>query len=197
MSVVALELKTISGIPLHPLIVHIPVVLIPLAFIVAILALVRPSWRHWALPATAILALVSGIGVQLAESSGEGLESLGEHSALIERHSQLAEQTGPLVLIFFLLAAGAAVAHYLANREDAATSPRTQTLTKMLVPLCALSVLMGAVSSVWVYRTGHSGAESVWKGEGGEKKDGGTKDKEGGEKSGDESPKPDGDTDGD
>lgn len=204
MSLLALELKTISGIPLHPLIVHVPVVLVPLAFVGAVLALVRPPWRSWALPVTAVLTGASLVGVQLAINSGEGLEDLsGERESLIERHAQLAEQARPMVFVFFLVIAAAAAAYWLANRPDADAEPkaaRTATLRKALVPLCALSVLTGALATVWVYRTGHTGAESVWKGEGekGEGDEGGV-DREKGDypTNPDQAPAPDGDTDGD
>ncbi len=100
--------------------------------------------------------------------------------AAIERHAQLAEQARPLVLLFLLVAAAAALAWWLAQRgaaEGADDTARTRaaTATRLLVPLCALSVLTGALATVWVYRTGHTGAESVWKGEGekGERGEGG------------------------
>lgn len=206
--VFALELKTISGIPMHPLIVHLPVVLVPLALIGAVLALARPPWRHWSLPVVATLAAGSLVGVQLAIMSGEGLEEIsGEKEALIERHSQLAEQARPLVFLFFLVAVAAAVAFWLVQRGSAEAADETarhraSTATRLLVPLCALSVLTGALATAWVYRTGHTGAESVWKGEG-EKGEGGERG-EGGElkPGGDESPavpaeSGDGDADGD
>ena len=40
------EIDKLFGIPAHPLIVHIPVVLVPLAAVGAVLALVVPRWRH-------------------------------------------------------------------------------------------------------------------------------------------------------
>ncbi|MGN6694266.1 MAG: DUF2231 domain-containing protein, partial [Aquihabitans sp.] len=175
-------LDTISGIPLHPLVVHIPVVLIPLAFIGAVLALFVPRWRGWCLPLTAVFATVSLIGVQLAIQSGEGLEEiLDEESAAIERHSQLAEQARPMVLVFVLFAIAAAAIWWLVRREpseEGDAAARTATLRKLVVPVCALSVLTGALATVWIYRTGHSGAESVWKdagSEGGDEGEGGTK----------------------
>jgi hypothetical protein len=166
----ALELESISGIPLHPLIVHIPVMMVPLAVLGALLALVRPPWRSWSLPLTAVFAGVSLVGVQLAMQSGEGLEEiLDEESALIERHSHLAEQARPIVFVFFLVALAAAVVHVLISWAQGRGEPdggRVPLLRKLLVPVMALSVVTGALSLAWVYRTGHTGAESVWKGEG-------------------------------
>lgn len=158
-----MDLKTISGIPLHPLVVHVPVVLIPLAFVGAIAALLRPQWRQWCLPLTAALTAISLVGVQLGIQSGEGLEEiLNEESRAIERHSQIAEQARPFVFLFLVFAVLAAIAHRVATREGEAAGAKA-TLVKLLVPFLALSVVTGALSTVWIYRTGHSGAESVWK----------------------------------
>ena len=169
MSILAIELKTISGIPLHPLIVHVPVILVPLAFVGAVLALVRPPWRSWALTLVAVFAGISLVGVQLALQSGEGLEEiLDEESALIEQHAQLAEQARPMVFAFFMFALAAAVIFHLiarAERRDDVDGGRIPLMRKLLVPVMALSVLTGALSLTWVYRTGHTGAESVWKSE--------------------------------
>lgn len=208
MQLLAIELKSISGIPLHPLIVHIPVVLVPLAFLGAIAALFIPRWRSWCLPLTAVLTAVSLVGVQLAIQSGEGLEEiLDEESAAIERHSQLAEQARPMVLLFVVFAVAAAVIWWLIQRDapgdEGGPSARTATLRKLIVPICALSVLTGALATVWIYRTGHSGAESVWKeagsegGEGGEGGEKGEPSKTGGSEQQPGTEAGDGDSDGD
>ncbi|MBV9952737.1 MAG: hypothetical protein JO291_12340 [Acidimicrobiia bacterium] len=160
--------ETILGLPAHPLIVHAPVVLVPLATIGALLALLWARSRNWSLPVTAVLALGGLVGVQLAMWSGENLESSGEHSALIEHHSELAAQARPIVLLFAVLAGLAAWAGI--------TSARGRDIARrLLLPLCALSLLSGALATTWIGRTGHTGAKSVWSDErGGSKDDGGT-----------------------
>jgi uncharacterized membrane protein len=158
--------NTLLGLPAHPLIVHAPVVLVPLAAIGAVLALVWPSSRTWSLPVTAALAVAGLIGVQLAMWSGENLQSAGENSALIGQHSELAAQARPLVFLFALVAVLAAWAGF--------TSTRGRELARRLVvPLCALSLVSGALATTWIGRTGHTGAKSVWSKErgGGEKQD--------------------------
>jgi uncharacterized membrane protein len=160
------EFTSFNGLPAHPLLVHIPVILIPLALIGAIVALVRPAWRSWAIPTTAVIAGGGLFGLQIAMMSGEGmLELTAERKAVLDQHRQLAEQARPITFLFFCCIAGAAVAAYLAQKGSA-DAARTATLRKAVVPLLALSVITGALSTAWVYRTGHTGAESVWKGEG-------------------------------
>lgn len=198
--------EKLGGLPAHPLLVHVPVVLIPLAAVGALLALVVPGWRHWMAPLVGVLTLVSLVGVQLAMESGESLEAAGEKGPLVEAHSQLAEQTRPMVFLFCLFAVAAGVIVYLLGRaqrqggEEAIATGGLATARKAMVPLLALSLVFGAVSTVWVVRTGHAGAKSVWS-EGDEKKSG----DEGGERgevrttggSDEQQQSTDGDTDGD
>jgi uncharacterized membrane protein len=159
------ELTELGGLPAHPLIVHLPVVLAPLAFLGALVALAVKPWRGWLLPLTATLAAVSAAGAQLAAMSGEGLEELlDEESAAIERHAELGEQVLPFLLVFLAFALLAAVAWHLVRRGEAdeTASPRLATWRKLAIPCMVLSMLTGALATVWVVRAGHSGAESVW-----------------------------------
>lgn len=193
------DIVNLNGLPAHPFIVHLPVVFVPLAAIGAILALLVARWRSWLLPLTAAFAGISLVGVQLAIMSGEGLQGLqNEEQALIERHSQLAEQARPMVFVFFVLAVAAAVMSHRGGMDRKQTRTSTPSaLATALVPVMLASVVLGGVSTAWVYRTGHTGAESVWKGTG-------SKDKESGAAKGDEqkggdqpAPSSDGDADGD
>ena len=178
MSFALFDLSSLFGLPAHPLLVHVPIVLVPLAALLALAALVRPSWRHWCLPLVAALAGASLIGVQLAMGSGEQLEEV-ERGALIERHAHLAEQARPLVALFFVAAAAVAV---LAWRGDRLSSPVAATgapaprprspLTSWIGVLCLVSLVTGAVATTWIVKTGHAGARSVWHEEGA--RDGGT-----------------------
>jgi hypothetical protein len=170
--VLAAELTELGGLPAHPLIVHLPVVLAPLAFVGAVLALAIKPWRSWLLPLTAVLAAVTLVGAQLAVMSGEGLEELlDEETAAIERHAELGEQVRPFVLAFLVFAVLAAVAWHLAHRGDTdePAAQRLATWRKLAIPFMSLGVLTGALATLWVVRAGHSGAESVWEddGEGG------------------------------
>ena len=62
------------GLPAHPLLVHVPVVMVPLAALGAIAIVVRPRWRRSAGPIVLALAFVGGLGTQLAMMSGEDLQ---------------------------------------------------------------------------------------------------------------------------
>ena len=66
----------INGLPIHPLIVHVPVVLVPLSLIGVAAALVRPAWKRWMLPLVTVALGASVVAIQLAVGSGRALEHL-------------------------------------------------------------------------------------------------------------------------
>lgn len=185
-----MQINDIGGLPAHPLIVHLPVVLVPLATVGAVLMLVRPSWRRMFEIPTAVLAVIAAIATQLAIESGESLEHLVGESELVETHSQIAEQARPLIFLFAAVMVAVAVWDVVQRRraksstsapsapdEGAAdTGPQTGTTTVATRPavavrsraatvaivLTAVGLLLGVGSTVQVYRTGHSGAKATW-----------------------------------
>ena len=157
-----MDIPDIGGLPAHPLIVHLPVVLVPLATIGALLMLIRPGWRRiYAIP-TAIIASAGAVATQLALESGEQLEEEVRRSALIERHSQIAEQARPFVFIFAALMIGAAVWEVEQHRRQPAPDTVPSTVRRATVALVALGLASGVASTVQIYRTGHSGATATW-----------------------------------
>jgi uncharacterized membrane protein len=179
-----MDIQEINGLPAHPLIVHLPVVLVPLATIGALAMLVRPSWRrHLAVP-TALIAAVAAVATQLAISSGEWLEEQVRESNLIEDHSRIAEQARPWIFLFAGVMIVVAVLDVVQRRRagsaldehrppdgepvaapvatsTAGPAPRTRVAALGLA-LGVLGTLLGAVATVDVYRTGHSGATATW-----------------------------------
>src|SRR3954469_25224130 len=76
-----LFIDKIAGLPLHPLVVHLVVILVPLAAVGVVLTCWRPGWREsYLLPLTA-LAIVGAIAALVTTNSGEALESSIRHAA--------------------------------------------------------------------------------------------------------------------
>jgi uncharacterized membrane protein len=157
---------TIGGIPLHPLIVHAVVVLVPLASLLLLLAAVSPRIRHWAgilTPITATLALVM---VPLATQSGEALEKRVEANPVLEEHTELGDS-----LLYFVIALAvlAWALWFLDRRAQAAAAatavdgaPVTAARSGLLTGVIVLSVLSVLATTVQVVRIGHSGASASW-----------------------------------
>lgn len=151
-------LDTIFGLPVHPLIVHATVVVVPTAAVVVLLAGLWPRFRSWAGWLPLGLALVALVLTPLSTSSGESLEHRIGHSAAVEKHSQLADGLLPWVIG---LAVAAALISFLARRT-AGEGRRSSAPTWLPVAAAVLAVLAAVGTAQQVVRIGHSGAEASW-----------------------------------
>ena len=151
---------TFNGLPLHPLVVHGVVVLLPLAMLGTIAIAVRPRWRHRFGLLVLGLAAAGTLFIPIATSSGEALE---EHVGDPGEHAELGDQLiwfalPMLVLVavlVFLDRRGRTNGQWPAPGEP---SPRSGLITVIAVLAVVASVGVG----VQVYRVGDSGARAVW-----------------------------------
>jgi hypothetical protein len=148
-----MEISKLFGLPAHPLLVHIPIVLIPLAALGALALAVVPGWRRPFGPLLVALAAVALVGVQLALGSGEALEPHVDRSAILRRHTELADSLRPMMVIFFLLL----VAFILVDRNRPTWARRSVS-----VALAVAAVLSGGVTTARLAQVGHNGARATW-----------------------------------
>lgn len=148
-------LDTIFGLPLHPLIVHATVVLVPTLTVLVTLSAVLPRFRSWIGPVPVLAGLVSCVLVPLSTGSGEELEHRVGDSHLIEEHSELAD-----TLIWFVIPLTlAAIAIYWMQRR----STTGQAAGKGVVAaVSVVAVLLSGATLVDVALIGHSGAKAAW-----------------------------------
>jgi len=155
-----LALDSLFGLPAHPFLVHIPVVLIPLGAVGAVLML-WPRLRHTLGWWVCGIVVVAGITTQLAISSGESLEEYVRETDLVRDHTRIGENLRPWLLLFFLALLGVMLIDRAVRRR--ATRPEGRDLLQIAgVVLSALSIVFAAVSVYWVYRIGHTGSKAVW-----------------------------------
>jgi uncharacterized membrane protein len=148
---------TIFGLPLHPLIVHATVVVVPVAAISVLMATFWPRFRRWASWGPLASAILAVILVPITTSSGESLEHALPRSNLIETHAHLADGLLPWVIVLFVGAAGVFWNHLARSR------PGLWTLPRGLVIAAILAASVGAVGSlVEVVLIGHTGAAAAW-----------------------------------
>jgi hypothetical protein len=163
---------TLNGLPLHPLAVHGPVVLIPLAALLGVTFAI-PALRQWSRWPLALVSLGAAVAAFIAVQSGKNLkESLslsGPLKELIERHEERAEQLLWMIVAYAALAVIAAVVAGRGKIRDevpgdhraASTAPRG-SLGVLGVVLSVLLVLGGAAVTYQTYRVGELGSEAVW-----------------------------------
>jgi hypothetical protein len=147
---------TVGGIPLHPLLVHAVVVLVPLAALLVLASALSTRFRRWAGLLTPVAATLALVSIPLATESGESLERRVPMTPLVEEHAELGD--GLLVLVAALAVAAWAL-WFLDRRARAAGETGRSVL--MLVVI-VLSVLAVAATVVQTVRIGHSGAKATW-----------------------------------
>ncbi len=152
---------TINGIPLHPLVVHTAVVLVPLAALFAIAYAVLPSRRWQTRTPAAVLAVVAAVAVWLAGATGDSLkEKLHENTSLIQTHEHYA---GLLQASMWVLAALTVVAWWsLPHHNPLPDKDHRRGVTTLAKPLVVLLPGAAAVTLVLVVLTGDKGARAVW-----------------------------------
>lgn len=152
-----------ASLPTHPLIVHLPIVVVPLAALGAVLLALLPSWRARFGPVVAVLASAGVLGALLAAHSGEELESRVDRTALVVRHAELGREARLLSVVFLF----AVLAFVLYERSSVDPGPTASGSAKaagkpIATVLAVIMVLVGAVASASMLRAGHKGAEAVW-----------------------------------
>jgi uncharacterized membrane protein len=155
---------TIAGIPLHPLIVHIPVVFIPLTLLAAIAAVAWRARRKDLSVLTAGIAVVGMVGAQLATMSGDSLEERVRRSDLIHQHADLGEMARNLSILVVLIALAFAAVQWRAElRLPGMAALRPALAAPAIGAVLAVLLLAGSgAATVWVVRAGHLGAKAAW-----------------------------------
>lgn len=169
-------LDTINGLPVHPLVVHAVVVLLPLAVVGTVAIAVRPHWRLPYGPLVVGAALVATVLSPIATSSGESLEEqVGDPG----EHAELGEQLVWFAVALLLASAALVVLQWRARRDDRAeradrADPTDPTTTgpsvvargadqsRLVTVVAGLAVVAALACGVQVYRVGDSGARAAW-----------------------------------
>ena len=161
------EMSTFFGLPAHPLLVHVPIVLIPLAAITAIIS-IHKKYRREMLLVTAVMAIIGAGFLFLAAGAGESLQHDLPRSRAIHEHAELGDESQGPTAVFAFAAVGAVLSLEASRRKF---EYKGKSLPKWsATALLALTVAGGVAATVAVSQAGHSGAKSVWESRLAEKK---------------------------
>jgi hypothetical protein len=163
----------VSGLPLHPLLVHAVVVLLPMAALGSVLVAVWPAVRaRWSWPVV-VLTAVAVVAIPMATSTGEGLEHNLLRTPAITTHARLGDEllvfAAPLLACIFALAflerrrhRGVAAARAAAPGTMTAPAASSTRARVAAVLLATLTVVFAVICAVQVFRIGDSGARATW-----------------------------------
>lgn len=142
----------LDGLPLHPLIVHAPVVLIPLVAAGIVLLLLVPGWRRPLGPILASMAAAAAVTAIAAVSSGDALGETLRRGGELDAHRAFGERTRFLAVLLALGTVALVLYERRPNRVEA----------RVVGGIAAVAALAVA-SATTVAMTGHSGAELAWR----------------------------------
>jgi hypothetical protein len=171
-----IRITSLFGSPAHILLVHIPVVLVPLV-LAGTIAMLWPSMLRrfgWVVVVLAAAALGATV---LATESGKALRRYVTRTALVQQHTRIGGNLTIWTVLLFGLVLAAVGWDWVAARRAAGVSSGPGSVATVTVAgraftplgvrrvalvLSALSVVVAGVSTYWVVRIGHSGARATW-----------------------------------
>ena len=169
-------MSTVHGLPVHVLLVHAVVVLVPLCGLILALSSVWPAARRRLAAPNALLGLFTLVLVPVTTSAGEWLQGHVDSGALVRHHAEL----GDTAIWFTVPVAALAVLMWWRNREIAAAdghlpppgplsrilahdrpllAPRSSAVAAVIASAC---IVTAGAAAYDIYRIGDSGAKAAW-----------------------------------
>ncbi len=154
----------IAGLPLHPLLVHVLVVLGPLTAIAVLLHAFWPAARRRLGFVTPLAALVLLIVTPITTEAGEALEGLVAPTPAVLEHAALGMTLLPWTIGLFVAAIALYVSHrfVLPGRIGERMRPAARWIVTAVLWAGSLTAAGGYL--VDVIRIGEAGARAVWGG---------------------------------
>ncbi|MDO5710455.1 MAG: hypothetical protein Q4P32_01765 [Micrococcales bacterium] len=156
----------LGGLPLHALLVHFTVVVIPAAALAVALSAVWPAARRRLGIVTPVLAALALVAVPLTVNAGNWLYERVAQTPDVQEHQEIGTSLLPWAIALFVFAAlqwGWSRIDRKAARTGTLRSRRS--VRRGVAVVLIVGALISAVGSVvTVVRIGDSGARAVWTG---------------------------------
>lgn len=145
-------------LPLHPLVVHAAVVLVPLAMLLLVIAVSMRSMRTQIGGVAAGLAALGAVAFVVAHRSGT---ALAEVVGTPYEHMRWADPALASAIVFAVLTTGWYAGWWWLRRRGDTAPGWMRGGTRVAA---AVALLSGAAACVLTFLVGHTGAEAVWLG---------------------------------
>jgi hypothetical protein len=159
-----------SGLPAHPLFVHVPVILIPVTIVAAIVCMIKTEWFSRYGIALAVVSIAAMSSVFLTMQAGAALRAAlhlrGTAAHLISEHAQAAH----ILAIVYVAFTAVLIVTFAAYRISGGMPTGLGILDNlfasraMFTGLRALLVVLAIGAGYMTFRTGDLGAKAVWQG---------------------------------
>lgn len=159
-------LESFGGLPTHPLLVHFPIVLVPVTLILAILAVFWRRYQKGLAIALLCTGVIGGGAGFLAGESGEKLQHRlpDGRDALITNHASFGDTAKALCALLVIMS----IVYCAWVWRDRLKMGGDNVVGRLLatpwvaVLLAVAMIGLAVVATVWVVLAGHSGAEAAW-----------------------------------
>jgi hypothetical protein len=159
-----------SGLPAHPLFVHVPVILIPTTIVTAIVFMAKPEWLSRYGIALSLVSIAAMSSVFLTMQAGAALRGelnlQGRAATLISQHAQAAH----ILAIVYVGFTAILIVTFAAKRISGGMPTGLRMIDTILSPTAVFTalrivlVLVAIGAGYMTFRTGDLGAKAVWLG---------------------------------
>ena len=159
-----------SGLPAHPLFIHVPVVLIPTTVVAAVVFAFRRDWLARYGIVLAVVSIVAMSSTFLTMQAGAALRAAlhlqGRAAELISEHAQAAH----ILAIVYVAFTATLIVTFAAQRISGGMPTGLNIVDDLLsrrwilTGLRVLLLLLSVGAGYMVFRTGDLGAKAVWEG---------------------------------
>lgn len=155
-----------GDLPLHVLVIHAAVVVLPVSSLAAIVFALVPRWRWLLRWPVLLLGLGTAVLAYVAKESGEAfVAAMPDLGQLVREH----QERGDLLFWYSLVFAVVSVAAFLVLGGPSALASgkgAKATRSKPLELVTSAALVVIGVLVIWqTIRTGDSGAKAVWDGQ--------------------------------
>ncbi|MGO4535504.1 hypothetical protein [Leifsonia sp. 2MCAF36] len=152
----------VNGLPLHVLLVHFVVVLVPLTAIAALLVPIWPVARRRLGIVVPLLALANLVLVPIVMLAGQWLQARVPSTPLIVQHAALGQTLLPWVIALFVFSVLQWAWFFFVDRPDSPRRPSVVVRRVVLVVLIVAALVLAVGTVVDVVLIGEAGSRAIW-----------------------------------
>jgi hypothetical protein len=157
-----MDIYLVNGLPLHVLLVHLVVILVPVTALCVILAAVWPAARRRLGFVLALMGLVVIGLIPLTMQAGQWLKDRVVSTPLIQAHAALGNSLWPWSLSLGILAIISWLWYLAIARRGRDRSPNRGVRRAVAVVIALAAVGVGTIATYETVQVGESGSRAIW-----------------------------------
>jgi hypothetical protein len=157
-----MDIYNVYGLPLHVLLVHAVVILVPLTALSVVLAAVWPAARRRIGIVNALLGLVLIGLIPLTTMAGQWLRERVAATPLIAKHADLGNALWPWTLSLGLLGILTWLWYFVSDRRDRRRTPTGNSHRVVAVVIAVAAIGIGGFATWQTVQVGEAGSRAIW-----------------------------------